>query len=112
VESLTISNLTLGATYYFVATAYDSNGDESRYSPELKVTVSVALALSRTDTRNPAVLQFLTEPGRWYEIQASTNCRTWDWIWRSGVSLSNAVMKYTDLDSRSAAFRFYRLAAH
>jgi len=112
VTSLTISNLTLGGTYFFAATAYDSNGRESRYSPELKVTVSVALDLIRRNLRSPALLEFPVEAGRWYEIQASTNCRTWNRIWRSGVFSSNAVLKYADLNSASFTARFYRLVAH
>jgi hypothetical protein len=107
--SITISNLTLGATYYFVATAYDSKGNESNYSSELKALVSVALALIRRGARSPALLQFPVEIGHRYEIQASPDCRTWNWIWRSGVFLSNAVIEYADRDSISSKSRFYRL---
>jgi len=110
--SLTISNLTLGATYYFVATAYNSKHQESPYSPELKVTVSVALALIRRTPHGPVLLQFPVESGYSYELQASTNCRTWNRIWRSGVFSSNTVMESADLDSTSSPSRFYRLVVY
>ncbi len=38
--TLTVSNLTLGVTYYFAATAYDTNGIESDYSSEVSGGVS------------------------------------------------------------------------
>ena len=34
-ESVTISGLQLGSTYYFAVTAYDSDGNESNYSTEI-----------------------------------------------------------------------------
>ncbi len=37
--SCTLPNLTVGSTYYFAATAYDSNGYESDYSNEVSYTV-------------------------------------------------------------------------
>ena len=40
----TISGLVQGKTYYFAATTYDSDGDESVYSDEIAYTVPVAPA--------------------------------------------------------------------
>lgn len=112
-KSTTISNLTVGATYYFAATAYDASGNESGYSGEIKVVVPFLLSLVRGATaRNPALLQFPVQPGHWYEIQAATNCRNWNWIWRSGLSASNGVMTFTDLGSTASRSRFYRLVAY
>jgi hypothetical protein len=39
--TLTISNLTIGTTYYFAATAYDTNGIESDYSSEVSGAVNL-----------------------------------------------------------------------
>src|SRR5262249_55378171 len=38
--SNTIPGLTIGTTYYFAATAYDTNGNEGAYSTELSYTVT------------------------------------------------------------------------
>jgi fibronectin type 3 domain-containing protein len=40
----TVTNLTLGATYYFAATAYDSSGLESAFSSEISYTVPASNA--------------------------------------------------------------------
>ncbi len=39
VTDYTIQNLTVGTTYYFVATAYDTSGNESGYSNEVSYLV-------------------------------------------------------------------------
>jgi hypothetical protein len=39
VTSYTVTGLSIGSTYYFAATAYDSAGNESGYSDILKYTV-------------------------------------------------------------------------
>ncbi len=40
----TVTGLTEGATYYFAATAYDTNGQESDYSTEVSYTVPISSA--------------------------------------------------------------------
>ncbi|HSU57070.1 MAG TPA: Ig-like domain-containing protein [Candidatus Dormibacteraeota bacterium] len=62
VTQLSPSNLTFGVTYYFTATAYDTNGVESDFSDE------VSLIAGDTDT-NPPVIN-LTSPEDLSSFQA------------------------------------------
>jgi hypothetical protein len=109
----TISNLTAGVTYYFVATAYDANGNESPYSAQVSFIVPGILTLTPgANPGSPATIQFPAAPGHWYEVQATTNLLDWDSIWQSNVAVSNAWMQCTDPNAAAFASRFYRLVLH
>ena len=118
--SVTISNLNAGATYFFAATAYDTNGNESAYSSEVSFIVPGLLTMSRgaaalTQSLGlPAapVMQFPVEPGHWYEVQATTDFHTWTTIWQTGVAVSNVWLQFSDPDARLFQSRFYRLVLH
>lgn len=111
--SLTVSNLTGGATYYFVATAYDADGNESAYSGEASFIVSGVLTMSLgAGPGSPVLLQFPAEVGHWYEIQATTNFQNWSSIWQSDMAVSNAWMQFSDTNAASFNARFYRLVLH
>jgi hypothetical protein len=109
--SLTISNLDCGVTYYFAATAYDTNGNESAYSSEISFVPSGTLTLS-AGAGNPAVMQFPVEPGYSYEIQATTDLKNWTSLWQSTVAVTNVWMQFTDTNAAAFASRFYRLVWH
>ena len=112
--SVTVSNLTgEQPSYYFVATAYDADGNESAYSSEASFIVSGALTLTiGTSPGSPALLQFPAEPGHWYEVQATTNFQDWSSIWQSDLAVSNVLMQFSDSDAGSFNSRFYRLVLH
>jgi hypothetical protein len=111
--SLTLSNLTCGVTYYFAATAYDANGDESLFSSEVSFIADGVLKMTSAATAgNPAALSFPVEPGHWYEVQATTDLQNWTSIWQSQVTVSNVWMQFTDPNAGSYASRFYRLVLH
>lgn len=111
--TLTITNLAPGTTYYFAATAYDADGDESAYSSEVSYLVPGMLTLtSASGAASPAVLQFSVEPGHSYEIQATTDLQTWTSIWQSDVAVSNVWMQFVDPDMAAYPSRFYRLVSH
>src|ERR1035438_2362563 len=66
--SVTISNLTAGVTYYFSATAYDADGNESAFSNEAIYIIPGILSLTPgANPGDPALIQFPVEPGHWYE---------------------------------------------
>jgi hypothetical protein len=115
--STTISNLSCGVTYYFAATAYDGNGDESGLCPEVSFVVPGILCIAQGSsaggsTGNPATLTFPVAPGHWYEVQATTDLQNWTSIWQSDVMVSNVWTQFTDPAAASFASRFYRLVAH
>ncbi len=111
--SVTISNLTGGVTYYFAATAYDANGDESQFSGEVSFLAAASLEMSiGPSSGGPPAIQFPAELGHWYEIQATTDFQNWSSIWQSDVATSNVSMQYTDPNAGSFTSRFYRLVMH
>ena len=113
VTSVTISNLACGVTYYFAATAYDANGDESQFSGEVSFVVPAGLEMSiGASSGGSQVIQFPAAPGHWYEIQATTDFQNWTSIWQSAVATSNVEMQYTDPNAGSFTSRFYRLVMH
>ena len=111
--SVTITNLAPGVTYYFAATAYDAEGDQSAFSGQISYLVPGLL------TRAPGAapgsagkMQFSVAPGSWYEIQATTDLINWSSIWQSSVATTNEWMQFADPDTGSYASRFYRLVMH
>jgi len=107
-----ISNLLPGVTYYFAATAYDLNGDESAYSSEIIFIVPGVLAMNQPIAGAPASLQFPVEPGHWYEVQATSDLQNWSSVWQTSTMTSNLWVQFTDPNAGAYASRFYRLVLH
>jgi hypothetical protein len=113
VTTATISNLCAGVTYYFTATTYDNNADESSFSNEDIFIVPGVLQLSAgTNPGDPMLIEFPVEPGHWYEIQATSDFQTWTTIWRTDVVNSNQWLQFADTNSSAFGSRCYRLALH
>jgi hypothetical protein len=182
--TITISNLTPGAKYYFAATAYAADGKQSSFSAPTTVLIpqlvasatqpvaaaspnggavsrqglnlggrpaatvagildavgaaaeadpagraaaaiaaapdpepSLAPVVNLTMAEMPdapalASVQFPTEPGHWYEVQATTDFQNWISVWQSDMAISNGWASFTDSDSKSYSSRFYRLVSH
>jgi hypothetical protein len=79
-NTITIPNLSTGATYYFAATTADDSGAESGYSQEIVYTPGLAslaiLKLVISPTRQ-AVLSGTAPAGNKYNVLASQTFETW-----------------------------------
>ena len=113
VTTTTISNLNSGTTYYFSATALDSNGNESEFSNETEFLVPGVLTLNAgVNPGDPMVIKFPVAPSHWYEVQATEDFKTWITIWQTDVATSNAWVQCSDPDASAYSARFYRLVLH
>lgn len=82
---VTLPGLKEGLRYTFKVTSYNAAGVESAPSNEAEITVPVPLQMFPGAT--PSALrrfQFPVAPGRWYELQASTNMQTWTTVSQTG----------------------------
>jgi hypothetical protein len=108
-----IPGLTEGVTYYLAVTAYNTNRIESIPSNELSYQVpplpAGRLELIRSaGTGVPAILRASLDPGRQYQIQASSDLKNWTMI-DQGIVGSQGVIVYQDQASANLPRRFYRL---
>lgn len=105
-----ITGLKEGLTYSFTVTSYNALGIESLPSAPVTFFVPVPLEISRPTGTNAFVrLRFPVSPGRQYQLQASSDMRTWTSIWQTGNALSYTQADYEDQQSRGQLQQFYRL---
>jgi len=113
VTNATISNLCAGVTYYFTATAVDTNANESGFSNEASFIVPGILTMGKNANVGGApLIQFPVEPNHWYEVQASSDLQSWSTIWQTSVATSNVWVQFTDTNASAFSSRFYRLVLH
>jgi len=108
--SLTISNLVVGASYYFAATTYSAAGAESALSGEVVYTVpppapTVQLVFKPL---NQFVLNVTGLAGHIYNILATQDFKTWAVI---GAVTAGAGGSFAFTDTNAASFsrRYYRI---
>lgn len=107
-----VSGLKEGQTYHFAVSAYNSAGTESTLSSDISYITPGVLALQELTNSSAMTIKFPVSPNHWYEIQASTDMRTWTTIDQTGVASSNAWMQFTDPQAGQFHSRFYRLILH
>jgi hypothetical protein len=108
--SLTISNLVIGATYYFAATTYSAAGAESALSSGVAYTVPVPppqVQLAFTPQKQ-FVLNVTGLSGHVYDIMATQDLKTWAVI---GAVTAGAGGSFVFTDTNAASFpsRYYRI---
>lgn len=107
VTQVTWPGLKEGLRYTFTVTAYNAAGLESPPSNEASFVVPVPLQLLSAPNR----VVFPVAPGRGYELQISSDLRTWTTIWQTNNISAYAWTKYLDPISPGTGptQRFYRL---
>lgn len=110
VTSFTISNLVIGATYYFATTTYSAAGAESAMSGEVSYLVPAPPPVVQLQVT--AARQFiLTVSGltnQLYTISASENLTAWTVIGTVTVGATGSTT-FTDTNAASFSKRFYRV---
>jgi hypothetical protein len=109
--SAKISGLTVGVTYYFVVTAYTSDGLESPFSSEISYVITApsvpTLQLSAM-TGQPGVLSGAAPQGYQYQVLATADLQNWSVIGTITVGSSSS-FQFVDPAPPTAPARFYRL---
>jgi hypothetical protein len=109
--SVTVSNLQIGATYYFAVSAYDSIGLESDLSSEISYSPrSPAARLNLSMSPGGAVLTGTGPVGSVYDLLSSGDLQQWIALGRLTIG-SNGTAVFTDSANppSSSSHRFYRL---
>jgi len=107
-----VSGLKEGLNYTFYVTAYNPVRVESAPSVPIAFRVPVPLQMKPPTGNAPGRVRFPAAPGRWYELQASTDLVNWTTIWQTGMANNYAWMEYQDPRARYYTSRFYRLQVH
>jgi hypothetical protein len=106
----TIPGLKEGLTYRFTVTAYNQLGLESLPSAPVFHFVPVPVQIVRpTGTSKNVRLRFPISPGRQYQLQASSDLKTWTNLWQTSGGLFYSQADYEDLRSGSLKSQFYRV---
>lgn len=107
--SVTVSNLAVGATYFFAVTAYDIIGLESAFSQEISYTVPASSRLSVSPLGDGQMLLTARGPiGYRYDVQTSPDCHNWA-VAGSASMDANGTFQFTDAGAVTNALRYYRL---
>lgn len=104
-NSVTITGLKAGTTYYFAATSYNAAGTESALSNEASYAVpGIAATLTSASSANGQFSFTVTgTAGQQYVVQASTDLVNW-----VSVQTNAAPFVFVDPDAASFNQRFYR----
>jgi len=111
---VTLGGLKEGLRYTFKVRSYNAAGVESTPSNSADVTVPVPLQIFPGATQNDLKrFQFPIAPGRWYELQSSTDLRTWTTIQQTAVA---STYTWTEVQETPPPVkrtqRFFRLQVH
>jgi hypothetical protein len=110
--TITVPGIVKGVTYYFAVTAYDTNGMESDFSPEISYVQASTFTLPPAGLRVTADHQIAISmtgvSGHTYDVLATTNLQAWTVI--GTVTLNGPLSTFDFVDTNSASFssRFYR----
>ena len=111
---VTIDGLVAGTTYYFSATTYDVQGQESAFSNEAVYTVPAIVAtnvLATTQIRSAPGGQFLLTivgpVNQGYDVEATVDFSNWTVIGTVVIGAGGS-QEFTDVNAVNFSQRFYR----
>lgn len=106
-----VGGLVEGQTYFFAVTAYDAFGDESDFSDETVFLVPGYLkVVPGANPGDPTTIQFPVAQNHWYELQESTDLRSWTTIWQV-TGVINTWVQFSAPASGTGT-QFYRVVLH
>ena len=109
---LTFSGLAPGSTYYFEATSYNAARVESIPTTQLAYVVPGGLIVTGLSANSAAItLQFAVAPSNTYELQVSSDLKSWSTLWTFTNQNSNGWVQYSDPFTNTTQARFYRLVS-
>jgi hypothetical protein len=107
VTSNTVSGLASGVTYFFAVTAYTAAGLESAFSSEISVVPGLPTLQIRVLATGPTILNVRGLIGHTYDIQGTSDLKTWAVIGTVTVGVGGSV-SFTNSNAGNFARRFYR----
>ena len=110
VTGTTVAGLAAGVTYYFVITAFDTNGVESAYSEEISFVPGQPAVQLSPASNHQSVLTVAGLIGQAYEIQATQDFKTWQVIGNVTTGPTGTT-SFTDLNAFLFSYRYYRTRA-
>jgi len=105
-----VGGLVAGSTYYFSATSYTAAGTESSYVPEVSYVVPGILTLTQDPASAIMRVQFPVAPSQSYQLQVSSDLKSWSNLWLTPIQTTNAWVEYSEPLSLAIPSRFYRLS--
>jgi len=108
----TVTNLKEGLHYTFTVVAVNAAGMESIPSNEAIFAAPVLLTLlPPVNPGAPRQLQFQAAPGKAYDLQVSSDLKSWTTIWQSSLVSAYGTQEVQDSNG-VAGYCFYRLKIH
>jgi hypothetical protein len=104
-----VNGLVAGSIYYFTTTSYNTAGIESSYVPEVSYIVPGILTVTQNPTNGIMRVQFPVAVAQSYELEASSDLKSWSNIWSTQTQTTNGWIEYDEPCTNTLTGRFYRL---
>jgi len=106
----TLCGLIPGTTNYFETTSYNLFGIESVPTSQVAYVVPGILTVVGSSSNHAAFnLQFAVGPTGTYQLQASSDLKSWSNIWTYASQGTNGWVQYSDPFTNTVKTRYYRL---
>lgn len=110
--TFTVTGLVPGTTYYFSATSRTSAGTESTFGAEVHYIAPGIVSVTQNPGSGIMRVQFPVAPTKTYQLQCSSDLRTWSNLWLTSTQTTNQWLEYDDAYTNTVPGKFYRLIAN